>query len=75
MAHRDEDSRHSNIGDPYDARVTEPFIRKLIWAYFFSLVIGEGVLRKWVLPSFRSYFARPKFIVIWIYYLTRLGFH
>ena len=36
--------------DLYDARVTEfAFIRKLIWAYFLLLVIGEGVLRKWVL--------------------------
>ena len=38
-------------GDLSDAWVTEhAFIRKLIWAYFFLLVIGEGVLRKWLLP-------------------------
>ena len=58
--------------DPYDARVTEyAFIRKLIWAYFFLLVIGEGVLRKWVLPSLSDLILLVRDpLVIWIYYLA-----
>ena len=58
--------------DLSDARVTEyAFIRKLIWAYFFFLVIGEGVLRKWVLPSLSDMILIIRDpLVIWIYYLA-----
>ncbi len=58
--------------DLYDARVTEyAFIRKLIWAYFLLLVIGEGVLRKWVLPSLSDFILLIRDpLVIWIYYLA-----
>ena len=59
-------------GDLSDAWVTEhAFIRKLIWAYFFLLVIGEGVLRKWVLPSLSEIILLIRDpLVIWIYYLA-----
>lgn len=59
-------------GDLSDAWVTEhAFIRKLIWAYFFLLVIGEGVLRKWVLPSLSEIILIIRDpLVIWIYYLA-----
>ena len=58
--------------DLYDGRVTEyAFIRKLIWAYFLLLVIGEGVLRKWVLPSLSDFILLIRDpLVIWIYYLA-----
>ncbi len=58
--------------DLYHARVTEyAFIRKLIWAYFLLLVVGEGVLRKWVLPSFSDLILLIRDpLVIWIYYLA-----
>jgi hypothetical protein len=46
-------------------------IRKLIWAYFILLVIGEGVLRKWILPSFSELILIIRDpLVIWIYYLA-----
>jgi hypothetical protein len=59
-------------GNFSDARVTEhAFIRKLVWAYFFLLVIGEGVLRKWVLPSLSEIILIIRDpLVIWIYYLA-----
>ena len=45
------------------------FIRKLIWLYFFLLVIGEGVLEM-VLPSLRFILLVRDPLVIWIYYLA-----
>lgn len=54
------------------AEVTDhDFIRKLIWVYFFLLVIGEGVLRKWVLPSLSELILIIRDpLVILIYYLA-----
>jgi hypothetical protein len=59
-------------GNISDVQVTDhAFIRKLIWAYFFLLVIGEGVLRKWVLPSLSEIILIIRDpLVVWIYYLA-----
>jgi hypothetical protein len=59
----------SNI---FDDQVTDhTFIRKLIWVYFFLLVIGEGVLRKWILPGLSEIILLIRDpVVIWIYYLA-----
>ena len=46
------------------------FIKKLIWAYFF-LLLFEGALRKWFLPSLsQGLLIIRDPLVIWIYYLS-----